>query len=277
MIETKRLGRTIDGTAILNDITVAFSKPGMYGIIGPNGAGKTTLLRLLSGVDRPTEGEVLLDGKPISAIARKQLARTVAVVQQGGLPPVGYSVRDTVALGRYPYQGWFGDEKEDAGPLIDEALLRMELMHLSDRRLDSLSGGERQRVALAQMMVQNPRVMLLDEPTTYLDIGFQLQLLDIVLEWQRERGMIVIAVLHDLNLASLYCDEMIVMKNGMMYASGSPKQIVTSELVRSVYGAEADVIEHPDGGAPQIVLRRSGAKRSTPQWMDHEVKQTIMG
>jgi len=275
MIETKRLGLKIDGEPILNDITVAFSKPAMYGIIGPNGAGKTTLLRLLSGVELPSEGEVLIGGKPISTIARKQLARTIAVVQQGGLPPVGYSVRDTVAMGRYPYQGWFGDEKEDAGPIIDEALHRMELAHLSGRTLDSLSGGERQRVALAQMMVQDPRIVLLDEPTTYLDIGFQLQLLDIVLEWQREREMIVIAVLHDLNLASLYCDEMIVMKRGALYAAGTPQQIVTGELVRSVYGAEADVVAHPDGGAPQIVLRRSGAKREALHTIDNDMKRTI--
>ncbi|GFN31796.1 ABC transporter ATP-binding protein [Paenibacillus xylaniclasticus] len=276
MIETKRLGRTIAGSVILHNISIAFSKPGMYGIIGPNGAGKTTLLRLLSGVERPTEGEVLLDGKSISVWPRKQLARTMAVVQQGGLPPAAYSVRDTVAMGRYPYQGWFGDEKEDAGLIIEEGLHRMKLMHLSSRTLDTLSGGERQRVALAQMMVQNPRIVLLDEPTTYLDVGFQLQLLEAVLEWQRERDLIVITVLHDLNLASLYCDELVVMKEGALYAVGSPEQIVTSELVRSVYGAEADVIAHPDGEAPQIVLRRSPAASFMRQQAERAVQLSMM-
>ncbi|EFM13160.1 ABC transporter related protein [Paenibacillus curdlanolyticus YK9] len=255
MIEAIKLGRTVDGISLLSEISFSYAAPGIYGIIGPNGAGKTSLLRLLSGVDRPTSGEILLDGKPIADYPRKALARKMAVLQQGGLPPVGYSVEETVALGRYPYQGWFGDEQEDAKPIIEDALTRMGLSHLRNRSVDQLSGGERQRAALAQVMVQKPQILLLDEPTTYLDIGYQLQLLDTVAQWQQEQSLTVIAVLHDLNLAALYCDHLLVIKDGSLYGAGTPKQIVTRELVRDVYGAEADIIPHPDGGAPQIMLR----------------------
>lgn len=141
MIEAIKLGRTVDGISLLSEISFSYAAPGIYGIIGPNGAGKTSLLRLLSGVDRPTSGEILLDGKPIADYPRKALARKMAVLQQGGLPPVGYSVEETVALGRYPYQGWFGDEQEDAKPIIEDALTRMGLSHLRNRSVDQLSGG----------------------------------------------------------------------------------------------------------------------------------------
>lgn len=258
MIEAKRVSLSIEQTTVVNGMSFSFAEPGMYGIIGPNGAGKTSLLRLMSGGAQPSSGEILLQGKSISSYPRKTLAKTMAVLQQGGLPPVGFSVRDTVAMGRFAYQGWFGDEPDDPTPLIDSALDRMGLTELQHRPLDRLSGGERQRAALAQIMVQNPQIMLLDEPTTYLDIGYQLQLLETVLEWQRERGMIVVAVLHDLNLASLYCDQLIVMKDGSLYASGKPEAVITKELVRDVYNADAEVIYTEAGGPPQIVLHRAG-------------------
>ncbi|PWW06499.1 iron complex transport system ATP-binding protein [Paenibacillus cellulosilyticus] len=258
MIEARQVSLTIEQTTVVKDMTFSFTKPGMYGIIGPNGAGKTSLLRLMSGAAQPTSGSMLLGDKPISAYPRKALARTMAVLQQGGLPPVGFSVRDTVAMGRFAFQGWFGDEREDPSPLIDSALNRMGLIELQHRPLDRLSGGERQRAALAQIMVQNPHIMLLDEPTTYLDIGYQVQLLETVHEWQRERGMIVVAVLHDLNLASLYCDQLIVMKDGSLYASGTPETVITKELVHDVYHADAEVIYTEPGGPPQIVLHRAG-------------------
>jgi len=264
MIEARQVGLTIDQSTVVNQMTFTFSEPGLYGIIGPNGAGKTSLLRLMSGAAQPTFGSMLLNGRPIGDYPRKTLARTMAVLQQGGLPSVGFSVRETVGMGRFAYQGWFGDEREDPTPLIDSALRRMGLTELQHRSLDRLSGGERQRAALAQIMVQNPQIMLLDEPTTYLDIGYQLQLLDTVREWQRERGMIVAAVLHDLNLASLYCDHLLVMKDGSLYASGKPRDVITKELVRAVYNAEAEVIYAEDDGTPQIVLRRAGQLSKEP-------------
>jgi iron complex transport system ATP-binding protein len=162
-------------------------------------------------------------------------------------------------MGRFPYQSWMGGEKGDPGPLIEEAISAMGLTELQHRRLEELSGGERQRVALAKVMVQDPRLLLLDEPTTYLDIGYQVQLLDSVKRWQRERGLTIVAVLHDLNLAAHYCDQLLVLAGGRIESFGHPHEIVEPELIRRVYGANAIVLEHPRTGAPQLLLQPSEA------------------
>ncbi|MFX3635550.1 MAG: ABC transporter ATP-binding protein [Candidatus Pristimantibacillus sp.] len=254
MIDTNRLVMKIGNQPVLNELTFSLQAGRMYGIIGPNGVGKSTLLHLLSGVSKPTQGDVKLDGRKLSDYPRKQLAKRLAVLQQGGLPPVGFTVREVVTLGRFPYQNWFGDEGVDATPLIDRSLEAMGLMNLQHRPMDQLSGGERQRAALAKVMVQDPEVILLDEPTTYLDIGYQVQLLDTVRVWQQERGLTVVAVLHDLNLAALYCDQILVLHKGGIAAFGEPKDVLNEALIRQVYETEASVIAHPVTGVPQILL-----------------------
>lgn len=255
MIETRGIMQSVQGRLVLSNLSCSFQKGLMYGIIGPNGVGKSTLLHLLSGVERPREGEVLLEGQPISAIPRKQLARKMAVLQQSGLPPVGFTVREVVSMGRFPYQNWLGSEEQDSDSIINDALQAMGLQELELRKMDQLSGGERQRVALAKLMAQEPSIILLDEPTTYLDIGYQIQLLDTVREWQKERGLTVIAVLHDLNLASLYCDELVVLHQGTVAAAGSPHEVLTSELIERVYETVTTVIAHPITGKPQVMLQ----------------------
>lgn len=255
MIEVKGIVQTVQGRRVLNELSCSFEKGRMYGIIGPNGVGKSTLLHLLSGVDQPEQGEVLLQGRQISSYPRKRLARMMAVLQQGGLPPVGFSVREVVSMGRYPYQNWLGGEDHDAGPIIDKSLQAMGLQELEHRKMDQLSGGERQRVALAKLMAQEPSIILLDEPTTYLDIGYQVQLLDTVRAWQRERELTVIAVLHDLNLASLYCDQLVVLHRGQVAASGTPEVVLTSALIEQVYDTTAAIVPHPLTGSPQVMLQ----------------------
>ncbi|CAM3929304.1 ABC transporter ATP-binding protein [Paenibacillus alkaliterrae] len=255
MIEAKAIVQEVQGRPVLGGLSCSFQKGRMYGIIGPNGVGKSTLLQLLSGIDRPKHGEVLLDGRIILSYPRKQLARIMAVLQQSGLPPVGFSVREVVSMGRYPYQNWLGSEEKDSDAVIDAALKAMGLKELEHRKMDHLSGGERQRVALAKLMAQEPSVILLDEPTTYLDIGFQVQLLDTVRAWQRERDLTVIAVLHDLNLASLYCDELVVLHRGTVAAAGEPHIVLTTALIEQVYETAASVISHPLTGSPQIMLQ----------------------
>lgn len=255
MIEAHGIVQTVQGRLVLNGLSCSFQKGRMYGIIGPNGVGKSTLLQLLSGVDQPKQGEVMLAGRRIDSYPRKQLAKQLAVLQQSGLPPVGFSVREIVGMGRYPFQNWLGSEKIDSEPVINGALAAMGLQELEHRKMDQLSGGERQRVALAKLMAQEPSIILLDEPTTYLDIGFQVQLLDTVRAWQRERGLTVIAVLHDLNLASLYCDELIVLHQGKIAAAGTPHDVLTSALIEQVYETKTAVILHPVTGVPQIMLQ----------------------
>lgn len=254
MIEAIGLEKSIDGTRILNGISFKLEAGRMYGIIGPNGVGKSTLLQLLAGVESPTAGNLLLEGIPAERYGRKSLAKWLAVLQQGGLAAVGFTVREVIGMGRYPFQNWMGDEKTDAGPLIDEAISAMGLDELQHRRIDQLSGGERQRVALAKVMVQQPRLLLLDEPTTYLDIGYQMQMLDTVKSWQQERGMTVVAVLHDLNLAAQYCEELLVLSEGRVEAFGTPAAVMSEDMIWRVYGARSVVLPHPQTAVPQLLL-----------------------
>jgi len=255
MIEVRSIVQTVQGRTVLNKLSCSFQKGRMYGVIGPNGVGKSTLLHVLSGVEQPVQGEVLFEGQSISAYPRKQIAQKMAVLQQSGLPQVGFSVREVVSMGRYPFQNWLGSDKPDSEEIIDKAIMTMGLEELSHRKMDQLSGGERQRVALAKVMAQEPSIILLDEPTTYLDIGYQIQLLDTVRAWQRERELTVIAVLHDLNLASLYCDELVVLHEGKVAAAGTPQTVITPGLIKQVYQADTTVIAHPVTGAPQILLQ----------------------
>ncbi|MDQ8735260.1 heme ABC transporter ATP-binding protein [Paenibacillus sp. LHD-38] len=255
MIEARSITQTVQGRVVLNELSCFFQKGRMYGVIGPNGVGKSTLLQVLSGVERPKSGDIRLDGRSLSSYPRKHLAKQMAVLQQSGLPPVGFTVREVVSMGRYPFQNWLGSDEKDSDTIINEALTAMGLQELEQRKMDQLSGGERQRVALAKLMAQEPSIILLDEPTTYLDIGFQVQLLDTVRAWQQTRDLTVIAVLHDLNLAALYCDELVVLHQGKVAAAGTPHEVLTPSLIERVYETKTTVISHPVTAAPQIMLQ----------------------
>lgn len=257
MLEVRDIVQNIQNRSILRGVSCSFEKGRMYGIIGPNGVGKSTLLHLLSGVDQPTSGKVLLNGKEIASYPRKELARIMAVLQQSGLPPVGFTVREVIRMARYPYQNWLGSDSTDSEPIIDDAIEAMGLTALQHRTMSQLSGGERQRVALAKLMAQQPSIILLDEPTTYLDIGYQVQLLDTVRQWQRDEELTVIAVMHDLNLAALYFDELIVLHEGQAIAKGKPMEVLTSQLIDKVYGTSISIVAHPKTGVPQIMLQPS--------------------
>ncbi|XID94006.1 heme ABC transporter ATP-binding protein [Paenibacillaceae bacterium WGS1546] len=255
MIRARGIGYRIGEKEILRGIDLHIEQGGFYGVIGPNGSGKSTLLKLLSGLEAPAAGEVLLEGKRIREYGRKEMARIVAVLQQEAIPALGFTVREVVEMGRYPYQGWLGGEDGDPDALIGAVMKRLDLERYAGRQIGELSGGERQRAALAKTMVQEPRVLLLDEPTTFLDIGFQIQMMDYVRDWRRENGLTAVAVLHDLNLAAQYCDRLIVLNAGRVVAEGTPDEVLTPRLVRDVYGTDPIVLAHPDSGVPQILLR----------------------
>jgi len=255
MIEANALDYRIGEADILRGVNVRVDTGEFFGIIGPNGSGKSTLLKLLSGIERAQSGDVSLGGRELGGYARKELARLLAVLQQDALPPLGYTVREVVEMGRYPYQSWLGGEKEDPEELIGKVMEKLDLTRLSDRPVSELSGGERQRAALAKTLVQEPNVLMLDEPTTFLDIGFQLQMMDYIRDWQRDNGLTVVAVLHDLNLAAQYCDRLLVLHGGRVAAVGKPEEVLVPELVNKVYGTEPIVLRHPDSGVPQILLR----------------------
>jgi iron complex transport system ATP-binding protein len=226
-----------------------------FGIVGPNGSGKSTLLKLLSGIEQADAGKVMLDGRLIQGYAHKQLARQVAVMLQHSLPEIDYTVREVVEMGRFPFQNWFGDEWSDSKQFIDNILFKFCLEHLAQRSLRHLSGGERQRVAMAKAMAQQPRLLLLDEPTTYLDIGFQMQMMDMIRQWQTESHLTVIAVLHDLNLAAQYCDRLLILNDGHQVAIGTPTEMMHDDLLASVYGTKPIVLSHPVSLIPQILLQ----------------------
>jgi len=209
---------------------------------------------MMSGYDRVQTGSIYLAGKSIDRYSKKQLAKLVAVLQQEALPSLTFTVREVIEMGRFPYQNWLGEDEVDVDALIDDILTKMNLLSYANQPLDELSGGERQRVALAKIMAQDPQLLMLDEPTTYLDIGYQLFLMDSIKAWQREADMTVIAVLHDLNLAAMYCDRLLLLKRGEIVAIGTPEQIITEEAIEYVYGVRPIIMEHPILHCPQIVL-----------------------
>ncbi len=254
MITLNHTGWARQGKQIINGVNFIFEQGGFYGLIGPNGAGKSTLLQLIAGTEAPHIGTVRRNGKDMFRENRKRLARELGVLLQDGLPPAIFTVRETIEMGRYPYQNWAGNEKEDSTAYIETIIDNMGLISLQHRTLEQLSGGERQRTALAKLMAQNPAVLLLDEPTTYLDIGYQVQLLDQVQQWRVEKGLTVIAVLHDLNLAALYCDKLVMLDKGQIYVSGTPTEVLTTEHIKKVYGTNVTIISHPILKVPQVLL-----------------------
>ncbi|WDM23308.1 ABC transporter ATP-binding protein [Paenibacillus polymyxa] len=259
-LEVVGLTRAYGEFYALRNISWSVDEGTWWGIIGPNGSGKSTLLHLLSGVDQPTSGNVHIYGKRVGSYSRKELSRLIAVLQQEGLPPVGYTVREVVEMGRFPHQDWLGREKGvDVEAITDRVLERLGLTTLADRALDRLSGGQRQRVALAKVMVQEPRILLLDEPTTYLDLRYQLEFMELLADWRQETGVTIIAVLHDLNLTAQFCDDLLVLKDGMIEGLGASSKLLTEDRIRRVYGVEPVMLPHPDSGVPQLLLRRSAS------------------
>jgi iron complex transport system ATP-binding protein len=269
MIEVKGISKSFDSRAVLEEVSFAVKEGETFGIIGPNGSGKSTMLKLISGVDRADSGEIRLDGKPLGSFARKELARWLAVLQQDALPPIGFSVREVLEMGRFPFQNWLGDEPDDFSGLIDAILAKLQLEPFADRSLEYLSGGERQRVALGKVMAQQPRLLLLDEPTTFLDIGYQVQMMDTVRRWQSEQPLTVVAVLHDLNLAAQYCDRLMLIHRGGIVKIGTPWEVMERELIAMVYGTEPIITAHPVSGSPQLLLQPGMPEADMEQQRKH--------
>lgn len=222
-------------------------------IVGANACGKSTLLRGLSRLLKPAGGTVTLDGRDIHTRPARELARTLGLLPQHPTAPDGITVRDLVGRGRYPHQGFFRSWGEGDDAAVQRALEATETLDLAGRDVDELSGGQRQRVWIAMALAQETDVLLLDEPTTYLDLAHQVEVLDLVTDLNRQRGTTVAIVLHDLNLAARYADHVIAMKGGAVVAAGSPREVVTEDLVRTVFNLESRVIPDPVAGTPLII------------------------
>ncbi|CAM3641308.1 heme ABC transporter ATP-binding protein [Marinicrinis lubricantis] len=254
MIQVDDLQLRIGNRTILNKLHFEVQRGEIFGVIGPNGSGKSTLLKLLSGLEKPTRGTVYLDGRPVNSYSRKKLATWLAVLQQSSLPSIGFTVKEVVEMGRYPYQNWMGEEAEDVRPLISSILDKLRLEKLQDRMLSEISGGEKQRAALGKVMAQEPRLLMLDEPTTYLDIGTQVELMTWIQAWKKESDLTVVVVLHDLNLAAQYCDRILLLHQGEVVEVGTAEQVMKEDLLQRVYGVKPYVLKHPVLGVPQILL-----------------------
>ncbi|MFJ8725105.1 ABC transporter ATP-binding protein [Streptomyces sp. NPDC093269] len=226
-------------------------------VVGPNACGKSTLLRALGRLLKPRRGAVLLDGAELARVPGKQIARTIGVLPQSPTPPDGITVADLVARGRQPHQKWWQQWSEADELAVAEALRRTDTADLSDRPVDELSGGQRQRVWIAMALAQDTDLLLLDEPTTYLDIAHQVEVLDLVRRLNHERGRTVVAVLHDLNQAARYADHLVAMKAGRIVAQGRPDEVVTTELVEDVFGLSSVVVPDPVTGGPLVVPARA--------------------
>lgn len=242
-----------DGDLVVRDLDLSLAPGRVSVIVGANGCGKSTLLRALSRLLRPRAGTVLLDGRPVHALPAKEVARTIGILPQSPTAPEGITVADLVGRGRYPHQGWFRRWTTTDGAVVAEAMRATSTEDLAARRVEELSGGQRQRVWIAMALAQDPDILLLDEPTTFLDVTHQLEVLDLLHEQNRARGTTIVMVLHDLNLAARYADELVVMADGEIVAAGAPADVLTTGLVRAAFGLEAQVIPDPVCGAPMVV------------------------
>ncbi|WKU46423.1 ABC transporter ATP-binding protein [Streptomyces sp. VNUA116] len=225
-------------------------------VIGPNACGKSTLLRALGRLLKPARGTVLLDGEDLARIPTRTIAKSLGLLPQTPVAPEAITVADLVARGRQPHQRWWQQWSEDDERAVADAMARTDTTALAERAVDELSGGQRQRVWIAMALAQQTDLLLLDEPTTYLDIAHQVEVLDLVRRLNRERGRTVVAVLHDLNQAARYADHLVAMKAGRIVAQGRPAEIVTADLVREVFGLQSVVVPDPVTGSPLVVPGR---------------------
>lgn len=247
-----------DGRDIIEDLQVQIPDGSFTVIVGPNACGKSTLLRSLSRLLRTSSGSVLLDGKDVHSFNGKEFARELGLLPQQSLAPEGITVVDLVSRGRFPYQKMFRQWTDQDEAAVRSALEATRLTELSKRPVEALSGGQRQRVWIAMALAQETPILLLDEPTTYLDLAHQLEVLELCTRLNAQ-GRTLVAVLHDLNQAARYATHLIAMRNGALFAEGTPREVVTEETVRAVFGVRARVIDDPETGTPMVIPLASGA------------------
>ncbi|WP_144873770.1 ABC transporter ATP-binding protein [Microbacterium sp. 1.5R] len=242
---------------ICDDVSVEIPDGAFTVIVGPNACGKSTLLKSLTRLLEPAGGRVLLDGRSLHRLPTKHVAREVGLLPQGPVAPDGIRVIDLVSRGRYPHQRLFSPWTPEDEAAVAEAMDATGTRHLSGRMVDELSGGQRQRVWMAVALAQQTPILLLDEPTTYLDLSHQVELLELCRALNRTLGSTLVAVLHDLNQAARYADHIIAMKDGAVVATGRPEDVVTESLVADVFGLHARVILDPESGTPLVIPRWS--------------------
>jgi len=238
---------------VFADLSVSIAPGKVTVIVGPNACGKSTLLRALARLLKPMHGSVLLDGTSIHRLSTRDVATKLGILPQAPIAPEGITVADLVGRGRYPHQGWFRTWTAQDRLAVDGALDATGTLDLADRPVDELSGGQRQRVWIAMALAQGTPLMLLDEPTTFLDLAHQVEVLDLLVDLNQREGRTIVLVLHDLNHACRYAHHLVAMRGGTIVAEGAPDDIVTAELVTDVFGVPCRVITDPVSGTPMVV------------------------
>ncbi len=261
-VETQELTLAYGRHVVMSGLTFRVMPGEMVGLIGPNGCGKSTVIKALSRVILPVSGKVLLDGKDIRQISRGDLARLLGVVPQMPLLPNAFTAFEIVLMGRNPHLGLFQYEGERDMVITWRAMEKTGTQSLAERRIDELSGGEIQRLVMARVLAQEPKAILLDEPTSNLDISYQVEILDLIKNLCRENSLAVVIALHELNLAAQYCDRLVLISKGRVHAQGTPTEVITSQNIAEVYGAERCVYAHPANGLPIVLLEAGNRKNA---------------
>ncbi|MFA1821984.1 adenosylcobinamide amidohydrolase [Virgibacillus oceani] len=255
MIEVDSLSCGYFNETIIKDISFHIQKGELFGIIGPNGSGKTTLLKTISRILAIKQGEIRIKDEPISLYDTKKFAQLVAVLPQNAVQTFSYTVKETVSLGRYAHQkGLFQSMSEEDESIIQDVMKQTGVEAYQHDAIDTLSGGERQRVFLAQALAQDPEILLLDEPTNHLDIAYQKELLDVLKSWTKEKDLTVISIFHDLNLAGLYCDRLLLLQDGKKVICDNSNEVLKRERIQDVYGAAIEAHPHPKVAKTQMML-----------------------
>lgn len=255
MLKVQHVSGGYGTSPLLSDISFQVEEGKMVGILGPNGCGKSTLLKVISGIMNPTFGTIMIDGKDIDEYSTRELAKKMTILPQLHASAFSSTVRDTVSIGRYPHQsGFFSSWGADDESAVKKAMQQTDIEKYENQYLDYLSGGEQQRVFIAQALAQASKLLLLDEPTNHLDIAHQKQILDMIRKEVTESKLTVVSVFHDINLASLYCDEVLLMENGKVKAFGPPHEVLLEERIEGVYKTQISIQAHPEQPKPQMAI-----------------------
>lgn len=252
-LTTRKLTLAYDQTIIIEELDLAIPMGKITALVGPNGCGKSTLLKGLGRLIKPRSGVVYLDGQSIAQQSTKAIARQLGLLPQSPVAPEGLTVRELAAQGRYPYQNWLQQWSKADELAVEQALAITEMIELGNRSLETLSGGQRQRAWIAMTLAQDTDILLLDEPTTFLDLAHQIEVLDLLYELNQTQGRTIVMVLHDLNHACRYADYLIAMQDSSIYTQGAPTEVMTERMMRDVFGIDSRIINDPVAGTPLCI------------------------
>ena len=257
-VSAKDISLRYDKKDVVKSFSADFTQGKIISIIGPNGSGISTILRSFARLLHTACGQISLFDTDIATVSKKEFAKRLAILLQHNISPEDITVKNLIYFGRCPHKKWYQQFEKRDEDILQQVLIQTDLVDFAEKKVCMLSGGERQRVWLAMALAQQPQVLLLDEPTTYLDIGYQLELLDLVYDLNRNTNLSIIMVLHDLNQAAQYSDEIIVLKDGKLYKKGTPQEIFTSELIKQIYGIDCKVIYDEEEHFPIVLPKRKG-------------------